>query len=155
MEKCVSKEILFDYYNESLVINQMNSISRHLKSCKQCQAILDEIGDNISLSKEYLSIITPELDKIPDFTLKQQKSKKINEFKIRKTLSWAAGISLLITISALASIKISHNLNPVNDYEYLDYIPDMNDAWQNNTIVVTQYDNNGNPLKHQLIETSN
>jgi hypothetical protein len=151
----VSKEILFDYYNKSLVISQMNSISRHLKNCKQCQAILDEIGDNISLSKEYLSIITPELDKIPDFTLKQQKSKKINEFKIRKTLSWAAGISLLITISALASIKISHNLNPVNDYEYLDYIPDMNDAWQNNTIVVTQYDNNGNPVKHQLIETSN
>ena len=49
-------------------------------------------------------------------------------------------------------MKITHFQKPVNDYEFLDYVPDMNDAWKEQTIVVTSYDKNGNPTNRQVIE---
>lgn len=155
MEKCVGKEILFDYCNNSLDNNKMNLISTHLNSCVECNVEIEKIKDNISTVLNSFNSITPKNVTIPNFSLQQNKTKILDRYKVKKTLSWAAGISLLITISTLASVKISHNLKPVNDYEYLDYIPDMNDAWQNNSIVVTQYDNKGNPVKHQIIKPSN
>lgn len=155
MEKCISKEILFDFSNNELSAKDQNFVSKHISECNICKNILVEINESKSLIKDTLHILTPDINEIPEFRIKRNSSKKLNEFRIRKILSLAAGISLIITISTIASIKIFHNLKPVNDYEYLDYIPDMNDAWQNNSIVVTKYDSNGNPVKHQLIGDSN
>lgn len=155
MEKCISKEILFDFSNNWLSEEDQNFVSQHISECKQCANLLLEIKESKSLIKEAFDIITPELSEIPAFQIRPASTRKINEFKLRKFLSLAAGISLILTISTIASIKIFHNLKPVHDYEYLDYIPDMNEAWQNNSIVVTQYDNKGNPVKHQVIENNN
>ena len=155
MEKCISKEILFDFNNNELSAEDQNVVSQHISECKQCANLLLEIKESKSLIKVSLDSITPELSGIPTFQIIPDSTIKINEFKIRRLLSLAASVSLILAISTFVSIKIFYNLKPVVDYEYLEYIPDINEAWQNNSIIVTKYDSKGNPVKHQVIENSN
>jgi len=149
MKNCLKKEILFDYYHKSLDTDLMKKIGEHIAHCKCCQHSLDLLINEITLTKDSLEFINPDIKEIPEFKISNEKIiKKINYSRV---LSWAASICLLITISTLTFIKIIDNQKPVNDYEYFNYVPDMNDAWKENSITVTRYDNNGNPIDHKII----
>lgn len=148
MKNCLKKEILFDYYHKSLDSNLMIEIEEHIANCESCQHTLDLLIDEISLIKDSLNIINPDIQEIPEYRFRKKR-----RIEYSKILSWAASICLLITISTLITVKIIDNQKPVNDYEYFEYIPDMNDAWKKNTISITRYDNNGNPIDHQIIRS--
>jgi len=150
MKNCVSKEKLFDYYHSELEKEEMDFIDAHINVCEDCKHLLSQIESEILLVKETINNFNPEYIEIPEFSLKRSHS--LNNYNKMKILGWAASISLLITISTLATQKIIHNQKPVNDYEYFQYIPDINDAWKENSITVTCYDENGNPIDHQVIK---
>ena len=147
MEKCINKEILFDFSNGELSKEEHDFVSKHVSQCDHCAALIVEIEDSKQLIHDSLNLITPTVSKIP----KARATRNIREYNIRRILRLAAGICLIVSISTIAIITIFKNQKPVNDYEYSEYIPDMNDAWKNNTIVVTKYDNSGNPIHHQVI----
>lgn len=154
MKNCLSKEELFDFCNQELEERKMTEIKKHAENCKACQDNIDLMKSNIDLIKDSINSLNPDIEikTLPNYSKKANYIRKINYNRI---LSLAAGVSLIITISTIASLKIFHNLKPVKDYEYLNYIPDMNNAWKNNSVVVTEYDNYGNPIKHQLIGNKN
>ncbi len=111
-----------------------------------------EIVEEISNSKNF-SYLNPDLKKVPEFKFSSNQRNKTKKIELSKVLSWAAGICLLVSSSALITKKIIDNQKPVNDYEYFEYVPDMNDAWKENSISITQYDRDGIPVNHQIIGT--
>ena len=151
MKNCVEKEVLFDYYNNSLEKNQMIIINRHIKVCNKCRNKLDFLSKDISLVKDSLNLLNSETIEIPEFKAPTNNNTEKNKINYIKILSIAASICLLISISTLSIIKFTRNQKPVNDYELLVYIPDMNDAWKAQSITVTHYDENGTPINHQII----
>lgn len=151
MKNCVKEEELFDYYNNSLENDRISEIKNHLVNCKDCQKKLQSIENNISLIKESLRSLNPTIERIPPLKfIKNQKSNK-KKIKLSTILSWAAGVCLIVTLSTLMMKKYTHNQKPVNDYEHYEYIPDLNDAWKQNSVSVTIYDKNGQPVNHQII----
>ena len=152
MKNCVKKEELFDYYNHSLKNDRMSEIKNHLVNCKDCQKKLQTIENNISLVKESLRSLNPNIERIPPFKFIKNEKPNKKKIKLSTILSWAAGVCLIITFSTLMMKKYTHNQKPVNDYEHYEYIPDLNDAWKQNSVSVTIYDKTGKPVNHQIIE---
>jgi len=152
MKNCVKKEELFDYYNHSLENGRMSEIRQHLVNCKDCQKKLQTIENNVSLVKESLRSLNPNIERIPPFKFIKNEKPNKKKIKLSTILSWAAGVCLIITFSTLIMKKYTHNQKPVNDYEHYEYIPDLNDAWKQNSVSVTIYDKNGKPVNHQIIE---
>ena len=151
MKNCVEKEVLFDYYNNSLEKNQMQIIRMHIDECKDCSSMLDLLSHDIALVKDSLNILNSETIEIPEFKVPTNNITEKNKINYIKILGIAASICLLISISTLSIIKFTHNHKPVNDYELLVYIPDMNDAWKAQSITVTHYDKDGVLVNHQII----
>jgi|GEM_PF-1842986 len=151
MKNCVKKEELFDYHNHSLENDRMSEIRHHLVNCKDCQKKLQTIENNISLVEESLRSLNPDIECIPPFKFIDNKKTNQKKFNLSTILSWAAGICLIITFSTLMMKKYTHNQKPVNHYEHYEYIPDLNDAWKQNSVSVTIYDKNGLPVNHQII----
>ncbi len=149
MKNCVKREELFDYFNHSLALNRMQEIKKHMDGCKACQQNLQVIREEISLIRKSLEDLNPEVKPVHPFTASQKITNK--KLSYRKILSLAAGISLLLAFSTLLIKNDTHNQQPVNDYEYFKYIPDLNDAWKQNSVSVTIYDKNGRPVNHQII----
>lgn len=150
MMNCLSKEELFDFCNKELEESRMSEIKKHADNCEICQQSIDLINKNIALIKDSINFLNPDIriTKNSNFIKKEH---KLNKVEYSRILSWAAGICLLVTLSILTTIKFIDNQKPVNDYEYFEYIPDLNDAWKENVITVTRYDKNGNPINHQII----
>ncbi|MBU8892537.1 MAG: hypothetical protein KOO66_07140 [Bacteroidales bacterium] len=151
MKSCVEKEVLFDFYHNSLGKDQMQVIKKHIEGCKDCRNLLDLLSKDISLVKDSLKLINTDAIGIPEFKILSNNIKEKNKINYSKILSWAASICLLISISTLSIIKFTRNQKPVNDYELLVYIPDMNDAWKEQSITVTHYSEDGTPIDHQII----
>jgi len=152
MKNCVKKEELFNYYNHSLENVRMSEIRQHLVNCKDCQKKLQTIENNVSLVKESLRSLNPNIERIPPFKFIKNEKPNKKKIKLSTILSWAAGVCLIITFSTLMMKKYTHNQKPVNDYEHYEYIPDLNDAWKQNSVSVTIYDKTGKPVNHQIIE---
>lgn len=149
MKNCLKKEELFDYYNQEIENNHMIEIKNHINECEMCRKELKNLEMDVALLKISLDILNPDVEKVKFKSFTKPNANKIVYSKI---LSWAAGITLLFTVSTITFIKFIHNQKPVNDYEYFEYIPDMNDAWKENSITVTSYDRKGNPINHQVIK---
>ncbi len=149
MRKCLSKEKLFDYFHAELEKSEMDLINAHINVCDDCRYILNQIETEVNLVKNTLDCLNPDVTRIPDFS--KNKKYTFNKHNRRKILGWAASIGLLISFSTVVTQKIIDNQKPVNDYEYFKYIPDLNDAWKENSITVTSYDSKGNPINHQVI----
>ncbi len=147
MKECLAREVLFNYYHQNLDSKDMILVKSHVENCRNCQELLDSTIEDIKLVKYSYQQINPDIE-IPEFKIEN----KVRKFNYRKTLSWAASICLLVAFSTITTVKIIDNQKPVNDYEYFEYIPDMNDAWKANSITVTSYDKNGNPINHQVIK---
>lgn len=129
----------------------MQVIKKHIEECKDCRNLLDLLSKDISLVKNSLELLNPDIIEIPEFKIPTKKIKQKNRTNYSKIISWAASICLLISISTLSIIKITHKQRPVNDYELLVYIPDMNDAWKEQSITVTHYNKDGVLVNHQII----
>ncbi|MDY6801877.1 MAG: hypothetical protein SVU94_11750 [Bacteroidota bacterium] len=151
MKNCVKKEELFDYHNHSLENDRMSEIMHHLVDCKDCQKKLQTLENNISLVKKSLRSLNPDIECIPPLKFINNKKTDKKKFKLSTILSWAAGVCLIFAFSTLIIKKYTHNQKPVNDYEHYEYIPDLNDAWKQNSVSVTIYDKNGLPVNHQII----
>ncbi|MFO7843603.1 MAG: hypothetical protein R6V16_07300 [Bacteroidales bacterium] len=152
MKNCVKKEELFDYYNDSLENDRMSEIKNHLVNCNDCQKRLQTIEDNISLVKESLRSLNPATERITPLKFINNKQPNKKKIEFSTILSWAAGICLILAFSTLIIKRYTYNQKPVNDYEHFEYIPDLNDAWKQNSVSVTIYDKNGQPVNHQIIE---
>jgi len=147
----LNKEILFNYYHKSLDSKQIIEIKEHLDNCESCQHTLYLIINEISITKSSLNYLNPDLKKIPEFRISKNQLYKKKKLEYGQILSWAASICLLIIFSTLTTKKIIHNQKPVNDYEYFEYVPDMNDAFNNQSISITEYNSNGIPINHEII----
>lgn len=152
MKNCIEKEKLFDFYNQTFDKDQMIKISEHIEKCESCQHAFLLLSQNISTVKDSIQLINPEIKEIPEFKISSVKFIQKNKTNYKSLLRLVAGICLLVTISTLSVLKITHFQKPDTDYEFLDYIPDMNDAWKKQIITVTTYDKSGNPTNHQVIE---
>lgn len=149
MKNCLSKETLFNYYNSALDSTEMIAVKDHIENCEGCKHSLNLIIDEVSLVKNSLNDLNPRINEIPVFRINTKPVAK--KVPLSKILSWAAGICLLVALSTITTKRIIDNQKPVTDYEYFEYIPDANEAWMSNSITVTSYDSQGNPINHQVI----
>ena len=129
----------------------MQVIKKHIEECKDCRNLLDLLSKDISLVKDSVNLLNSEIIEIPEFQAPTNNIKEKNKINYIKILSIAASICLLISISTLSILKFTRNQKPVNDYELLVFIPDMNDAWKAQSITVTHYDKDGVLVNHEII----
>lgn len=150
MNQCYTKEILLKYINKTATLKQMVEIRKHLKECKVCFSMTEDLKEQIESLDNLLNSVEQKVE-IPQFKeiIEDFEKKKTRNKTILYNLLKAAAVVILIISSTLyAHFKKNRDINK-NEEIYLNYTQDLNSAFHDNSISVIIYDKNGNVLEVQ------
>ena len=141
---CPNEQQIFDFINNELPINKYHYIELHLKNCVECKKIFDQKDEEINILIDSFTDFDRTAIEIPEFVFpvknKAQKTRRITSLIVR--LGIAATILFLISFSILfLNQKKQNNIELQRiQIEQEMLITDMNEAWHERELIITQTD---------------
>jgi len=141
---CINDQQLFDFINNELPSEEHEHLEFHLNNCSDCREVYNLKQEEINWLKGSMKDFSFPLDEIPKFIFpeenKTHKNRRLTSMIVR--LGIAATILILISISILFLDQKKRNNIELQriQIEQEMLITDMNEAWHERELIITQTD---------------
>lgn len=141
---CPNEQQIFDFINHELQANEYQYVKLHIKDCAGCKKIFEQKAEEINILVDSFTNLDKTVFEIPEFIFPEENKIRKN----RRTTSLIVRLGIAATIIILISFSILFlNQKKQNNIELQRIqieqemlITDMNEAWHERELIITQTD---------------